>query len=754
MKKYLLTTFALMFSTTVFANKNIDNEYVGTESCVSCHTEQVEDWKDSDHDKAMDHATNDSVLGDFSGQTVKFEKRKAKFFKKDNKYFVEIIELDQNLLEVKEAVEVSYTFGHDPLQQYMVEFEDGRIQLLPFSWDSRKKSEGGQKWFDLYPDTTKTDTFYWKNTGQNWNFMCADCHSTDVKKGYDKKNDTYNTTWKEINVGCEACHGKGKNHVELMNDNKDIKSLKSTHYGFEKDLSKSVKEWTFKEGSSTLHPKEIFETDQVDTCVQCHSRRLQINEDNDIVKGDIFDKYIVSNITQELYHPDGMIYDENYVYGSFEQSKMAESGVTCTNCHDPHKAELKIPKEAVCAQCHLPTEYNQEKHTFHNPNKEGGQCVDCHMPETTYMKVDPRRDHSWHVPSPKKSAVSGSPDVCTSCHEGETQRWADEKINTWYPNRKEELDNNTPAIVFGNVRNGQPNMDDELSHVAQNKNNADIIRASALERLQNYPSQNAYITLIRAIKDKNSQVRFSAAQGSANMPLEAKLRILNPLLVDPVLAVRTEAVSQLVRHWNELSLQQKNQLKSPLAEYIKIQEFNSDRAFGRTNLGNIYFAKGEVEKAITEYEGSIQVEPYYENAYPNLSSVYASIGQNEKSRKVLEQGVENNPKSPTLHYSLAMNYLQSKDKEKAIYYLGKALEINKNNAQYWYVLGLVFEEVDITKSISSLNNAYSLTGNPQYLYSKCEISYRNKVSEPESCFNELSKYVSKQEIEAIKNKYK
>lgn len=171
-------------------------------------------------------------------------------------------------------------------------------------------------------------------------------------------------------------------------------------------------------------------------------------------------------------------------------------------------------------------------------------------------------------------------------------------------------------------------------------------------------------------------------------------------------------------------------------------------------MGNIYFAKGEIEKAITEYEGSIQVEPYYENAYPNLSSVYASMSQNEKSRKILEQGVENNPKSPTLHYSLAMNYLQSKDKEKAIYYLNKALEINKNNAQYWYVLGLVFEEVDITKSINSLNNAYNLTGNPQYLYSKCEISYRNKVSESKSCFNELSKYVSKQEIEAMKNKYK
>ncbi|MCV5961637.1 hypothetical protein OFO30_40260, partial [Escherichia coli] len=62
----------------------------------------------------------------------------------------------------------------------MVEFEDGRVQLIPFAWDTRAKVEGGQRWFHLYPETTTTDEFYWTNTGQNWNFMCADCHSTNL----------------------------------------------------------------------------------------------------------------------------------------------------------------------------------------------------------------------------------------------------------------------------------------------------------------------------------------------------------------------------------------------------------------------------------------------------------------------------------------------------------------------------------------------------------------------------------------------
>ncbi|MBO0180255.1 deca-heme c-type cytochrome, partial [Vibrio parahaemolyticus] len=135
--------------------------------------------------------------------------------------------------------------------------------------------------------------------------------------------------------------------------------------GFDRNLSKAVSDWVFEEGHSTLQPKSIGATNQVQTCAQCHSRRTQLNETGDHVKGSFFDKYRLSLITPELYYHDGQIYDEDYVYGSFLQSEMAEKGVTCTNCHDPHTAELTIPEEAVCSQCHIASEYTPEKHTFH-----------------------------------------------------------------------------------------------------------------------------------------------------------------------------------------------------------------------------------------------------------------------------------------------------------------------------------------------------------------------------------------------------
>lgn len=409
--------------------------YVGSEACIDCHSAEVEAWQGSHHDMAMKHADDESVLGNFDDQTVTHKGKPNRFFRKGDEFWVNIEGPDGQFKDYK----ISYTFAFEPLQQYMVEFEDGRVQLIPFAWDSRTESEGGQRWFHLYLDTTNTDEFYWTNSGQNWNFMCADCHSTNLEKNYDSVSNTYNTTWSEINVGCEACHGPASEHVDQAlltktNDGKDAQV--SAHYGFDRDLSKSVKEWIYQEGNSTLQPKDIIHTNQVQTCAQCHSRRTQLNETGDHVNGSFFDKYRLSLITPELYHNDGQIYDEDYVYGSFLQSVMAEKGVTCTNCHDPHTAELKIAEEAVCSQCHIASEYTPEKHTFHEANTEASQCTTCHMPETTYMEVDPRRDHSWHIPRPDISQHIKTPNVCTSCHEDQTNQWADKQIGEWFPDSK------------------------------------------------------------------------------------------------------------------------------------------------------------------------------------------------------------------------------------------------------------------------------------------------------------------------------
>ncbi|MEZ9395892.1 tetratricopeptide repeat protein [Vibrio splendidus] len=766
-----------MLSFNVYANEQVSSvgskalftesansqaTYVGSEACVDCHSAEVEAWQGSHHDMAMKHATDESVLGDFNDQTVTHKGKLNRFFRKGDDFWVNIEGPNGQYQDYK----ISYTFAFEPLQQYMVEFEYGRVQLIPFAWDSRTEDEGGQRWFHLYPDTTNTDEFYWTNSGQNWNFMCADCHSTNLEKNYDSASNTYNTTWSEINVGCEACHGPASEHVKQAqlaeaksakaNGGKDAQV--SAHYGFDRDLSKSVKEWIYQEGNSTLQPKDIIHTNQVQTCAQCHSRRTQLNETGDHVNGSFFDKYRLSLITPELYHNDGQIYDEDYVYGSFLQSVMAEKGVTCTNCHDPHTAELKIAEEAVCSQCHIASEYTPEKHTFHEANTEASQCTTCHMPETTYMEVDPRRDHSWHIPRPDISQHIKTPNVCTSCHEDQNDQWADKQIGEWFPDSKYRNQQHF-AVAFYADSIGHRGAEDALAYSAQDSSLSNIIRASSLERLGGNTGKNTLISLARAVKHDDEMIRLGAVQGSSGFPFTDRWQILEPLLKDPVLSIRSETAGALVRNWGEMNPLQKDQIKPALEEYIEIQQFNADRGFGRTNLGNVYRDLGQYQKAIEFYQGAIEIEPYFENSYANLADLYRAQGNEAKALSTLKQGIEAQPKSSVLPYSTGLSLLRVKDYEQATDYLKQAAETAQTDPQYWYVYGLAIEKSDVLAASQSLNKAYQFSRNPQHLYAQCEILARNRhipgaAKAFEQCISSLSKVVPPEAVNQLKARFK
>jgi predicted CXXCH cytochrome family protein len=738
---------------------NSQATYVGSEACVDCHSAEVEAWQGSHHDMAMKHATDESVLGDFNDQTVTHKGKPNRFFRKGDDFWVNIEGPNGQYQDYK----ISYTFAFEPLQQYMVEFEDGRVQLIPFAWDSRTEDEGGQRWFHLYPDTTNIDEFYWTNSGQNWNFMCADCHSTNLEKNYDSASNTYNTTWSEINVGCEACHGPASEHVKQA-QLAEAKSAKASgekdaqvwaHYGFDRDLSKSVKEWVYQEGNSTLQPKDIIHTNQVQTCAQCHSRRTQLNETGDHVNGSFFDKYRLSLITPELYHNDGQIYDEDYVYGSFLQSAMAEKGVTCTNCHDPHTAELKIAEEAVCSQCHIASEYTPEKHSFHEATTEASQCTTCHMPETTYMEVDPRRDHSWHIPRPDISQHIKTPNVCTSCHEDQTDQWADKQIGEWFPDSKYRNQQHF-AVAFYADSIGHRGAEDALAYSAQDSSLSNIIRASSLERLGGNTGKNTLISLARAVKHDDEMIRLGVVQGSSGFPFNDRWQILEPLLKDPVLSIRSETAGALVRYWGEMNPLQKDQIKPALEEYIEIQQFNADRGFGRTNLGNVYRDLGQHQKAIEFYLGAIEIEPYFENSYANLADLYRALGDEPKALATLKQGIQAQPKSSVLPYSAGLSMLRVKDYQQATNYLKQAAETAQTDPQYWYVYGLALEKSDVLAASQSLNKAYQFSRNPQHLYAQCEILARN-YQKPgvakafEQCASSLSKVAPPEAISQLRS---
>ncbi|MUJ29006.1 deca-heme c-type cytochrome [Aliivibrio fischeri] len=746
-KKKLTYVFLVMWvNIMLFSPIVFSADFIGSESCIDCHKEAVDAWQGSDHDMAMKHADKSSVFGDFDNAIFEFEGKTNRFFKKGKEYWVNIEGPDGQFHDYK----ISYTFGFEPLQQYMVEFDDGRIQLIPFAWDSRHKNQGGQRWYHLYPDMEKTDEFYWTNTGQNWNFMCADCHSTNVQKNYDSEKNSYETSWSEINVSCEACHGPASEHIKWSKKQEGVIGL---HYGFDRDLSKSVKEWVFKQGSSILQPKAIHKTDQITVCAQCHSRRTQLNEAQAHTKGELderslLDSYLPSLITPELYHNDGQIYDEDYVYGSFMQSKMAKKGVTCTNCHDPHTTKLSIPEEAICSQCHIASEYTPEKHTFHLANTEASQCTTCHMPETVYMGVDARRDHSWQIPRPDLSKNIGTPNVCTQCHEDKDDVWADEQVGQWFPDSPYRNQQHF-AVAFYASDIHYRGAGDALSYTAQDAKQAGIIRGSALQRLSAFPSKNTLVALGRAVKNNDELIRLGAIQGSAGYKAFDRWQIISPLLTDPVLAIRTETAGALAAYWSELNPLQREQLSPALDEYIEIQKFNSDRGFGRTNLGNVYRAQGELAKAEEAYLGAIEIEPYFVNSYVNLADLYRSQGKENKGYKILRKGINAQPNSGVLRYSAGLSLLRLNQKAEAAERFKQATQIEKQNAQYWYVYGLSMESFNAKQAADALGRAFTISGNPQHLFAQCDMLLKYQSNKAKTCINELQKYAPENVINSL-----
>ncbi|WP_162265124.1 cytochrome c3 family protein [Polycladidibacter stylochi] len=726
------------------------------------------EWKGSQHHDAMLPATPENVLGDFSDIEVRFGPFLSRFWTENDRLFITLPDADgQSVIH-----QITHSFGVHPLQQYMVRLTDGRYQFIPFAWDSRSQGEGGQRWFILYPDVGPSDTFYWRNAGQNWNFMCADCHSTGVEKGYEAASNHYKSSFSEVNVGCEGCHGPALRHVKLMNErthsedglNAGLAQVDGADQrarlqalGLERDLEARAAAWhhvIFDEQKRFSRPiaEGLRVTDQLESCAPCHSRRRQLNERNDSVQNGFLSRYLPSLITAELYHADGQIFDENYVFGSFLQSKMYRSGVSCSDCHNPHSAKLKLSEPELCTQCHDSEQYAQEKHGHHEVAEQEVVCSSCHMREEVYMQHDARKDHSFQVPRPDLSLKIGTPNACNACHTERDARWADQWVAKWFPESRYRHTDHF-ALAFHLADQGDPKAERALSRVAQDRNQADIIRASALQRLAAFPGQNAMIAIARGVKDENELVRLGAAYGAAQFPIAQKWKLLMPLINDRVLAVRAEAAGILSRNWAQLSDEKRQLLEPALQEYQNIQSFSMDRGFGNANLGNLHRVKENMDEAIKSYENGIRVEPQFEGNYLNLADLLRQQSLEGKGLEVLERGIAAQPHSSRLLYARALTFFREKENTKAIDSLRQAISIDKENPQYWYVLALALQSESLFDALIAAQNAYAYSRDPRHLYLVCELHLKNRSDNANACLAALARVAPDDIVTGLKRQY-
>jgi predicted CXXCH cytochrome family protein len=652
--------------------------FVGSQACAGCHADQFARWKGSQHAAAMQPATVETVRGDFSGARFAGNGMEATFGRRDGKYVIRTEGPDGKPADF----EVKYTFGVAPLQQYLVELPRGRLQAFTVAWDTRPGEQGGQRWFHLQPSerVAPGDELHWTGPQYNWNFMCADCHSTGLRKNYDASQDRYATTWSEISVGCEGCHGPGSRHVDWAKAGSD-KASPDRGLTVALDERKGVA-WTVDAATgNATRSRERGPAVEVGVCAQCHTRRGQIADGYQPGRP-FLDYYRPALLSARLYHPDGQQRDEVYDWGSFLSSRMHQRGVTCSDCHEPHGGTLRAPGNAMCAQCHAPAKYDGPAHHLHRPGSAGASCAGCHMPPATYMVIDPRHDHSIRVPRPDLSVSIGVPNACTTCHRDRPPAWA-AGVLAARGRRPEGFQRFAEAFAAADT--SRPGATAGLVTVAGDAAQSPIARASALSRLAERPSPEALAAARRGLGDADPLVRQAAIQLFTSVPARERLPVA-ALLADPVRLVRMEAASVLAAvPATALSEAQRAAFERAAAEYGDGQRFNADRAEHRVNLGTFYAARGQGADAERELRSAIALDRRYVPGYVNLADLYRAQGREAEAERALRDGLAAMPDSAPLHHALGLSLARSRRVGEGVTELGRAAALSPDDARFAYV---------------------------------------------------------------------
>lgn len=677
--------------------------YAGSRSCMECHEKFYGLWSTSRHGLAMQPYHAEFAKTQLTPQQSGLDIGK----------FTYRVDLTKGV--VSEAgpkgtkrYRIAYAMGGKNVCYFLTHFPKGRLQTLPLAYDVKKKV-----WFDTaasgvrhFPGTERGQPISWRDPGYTFNTGCYNCHVSQLSTNYDIKSARYKTTWAEPGINCETCHGPSAEHNRVMKEMpkgqqpKDMKII-------------SVKKFTPEQHNAT--------------CSGCHAKMSPITDH--YPPGDrFFDHYDLAALEDRDFYPDGRDLGENYTFTSWLMSPCAKAGkINCVTCHTSSgRYRFKAEEKAndACLPCHEKQVKNAPAHTHHKQDRAGNKCISCHMPMTSFARMN-RTDHSMLPPTPSVTMAYRSPNACNLCHRDKDAVWADRYVRAWHTRDYQAPVLKRAALIDGARKRDWRPLPAMLKYIAS-KDRDEIFATSLIRMIPASGDKRIAPALLTALKDPSPLVRGAAAEALENVPTREAVQALVAAAGDDYRLVRIRAAASLAAYPDlPLNKADANRVEAANKEYLASLTARPDLWSSYYNLGNYYLNRNDLKQALASYDTSLKLEPRAVPAMVNESMAYARRGDKKNATESLKKALKIEPLNATANFNMGLLKAEQNDMKWAEEYLKSALQADPQMAQAAYNLCIITSKDRIDEAVAWCRKASDLRPQePKYAYTLAFYLYQ------------------------------